>query len=101
MVKTLISKPIEKHKLKEYSGRPLRRASNGKYTYACDGCRETSLSGIYGPVNGKDVWLCADCFKPILNRRKKQARAAVSIGEFSRVKGRGRGRAPSKARTRS
>jgi len=60
---------FEKADIDEYSGRPLTRDAAPRKSFACDGCRRTSLPGVYGPVDGKDLWLYAACFKPIQDSR--------------------------------
>lgn len=96
MVKILTSR-FAKANIKEYSGRPLRRGTS----FACDQCKDTSLSGIYGPVDGKDVYLCADCFKSVLNRRKKAFKKCPQLGLESTTRGRGMAKVPRRPRTRS
>lgn len=69
----------------EYSGRPLRRVRRGKKTFACDDCKATSLSGIYGPIGGQDLWLCGSCFGRVLDRRRGLSRGESENAILTRV----------------
>jgi hypothetical protein len=67
--------------ISEYEGRPLRLQRHGNRSFACDQCHATSLSGIYGPIDGQDLWVCAACMECILESRysKRRAKARRTI----------------------
>ena len=63
--------------ISEYQGRPLRLQRHGNRSFACDQCHATSLSGIYGPIDGQDVWVCAACMERVLESRYSERRGKV------------------------
>ena len=63
--------------ISEYQGRPLRLQRHGTRSFACDQCQATSLSGIYGPIDGQDVWVCAACVERVLESRYSERRGKV------------------------
>ena len=63
--------------ISEYQGRPLRLQRHGTRSFACDQCQATSLSGIYGPIDGQDVWVCAACMERVLESRYSERRGKV------------------------